>query len=100
MGRRQLASILTAGPSIWQPGRWRQIRWDLPLATGYSPGVRLHPNPPRLITVAIAVALAVVGVVLALPVPAAIDLLRPVTDVTASFGLGATAETGWLCRVV
>jgi hypothetical protein len=56
----------------------------------------LHPNPPRLITVAIAVALGVVGLALALPLAQAVDVVRPVIDVTAGFGLGATRETGYL----
>ena len=62
--------------------------------------MRLHPNPPRLITVVAAVALAVVGVVLAVPITPALELLAPVTDISAGFGLGATAETGWLALFV
>ena len=58
--------------------------------------MRLHPNPPRLITVGIAIALAVIGLILALPIAQLVDLLKPVTDITAGFGLGPTAETGWL----
>lgn len=57
----------------------------------------LHPNPPRLITVALAVGLAVIGFGLAWPVPAIVDLVRPLTELTAGFGLGPTPETGYLC---
>jgi hypothetical protein len=62
--------------------------------------MRLHPNPPRLITVVVAIALAVVGVILALPLAPFVDVLKPVTDVTAGFGLGPTVETGWLALFV
>jgi hypothetical protein len=57
----------------------------------------LHPNAPRLITVAVSVALVAAGVVLALPIQSALDLLAPLKDALASFGLGLTRETGYLC---
>lgn len=56
----------------------------------------LHPNAPRLVTVALSVALVVLGVVLALPVQGAVDLLAPLRDMLAPFGLGLTRETGYL----
>ncbi len=60
--------------------------------------MRLHPNPPRLVTVGVAVALAVIGVAFALPVDAAMPLLEPVLDpVAAAIGLGLDAELGYLC---
>ena len=59
--------------------------------------MRLHPNPPRMVTVALAVALAVVGVILAWPVDPAVALLAPVGDITRSFGLALDAQTGYLC---
>ena len=58
--------------------------------------MRLRPNPPRLITVGAAIALAAIGLVLAVPIVPLVELLKPVTDITAGFGLGPTAETGWL----
>lgn len=58
--------------------------------------MRLHPNPPRMVTVILAVALAVIGVVLAWPVEPAIAALTPVGDVAAGFGLGLNADTGYL----
>ena len=58
--------------------------------------MRLQPNPPRLITVGAAIALAAIGLVLAVPIIPLVELLKPVTDVTAGFGLGPTVETGWL----
>jgi hypothetical protein len=59
--------------------------------------MRLHPNPPRMVTVGLALALAVVGVILAWPIEPALNLLAPVADVTKSFGLALDAQTGWLC---
>lgn len=59
--------------------------------------MRLHPNPPRMVTVALAVALAVVGVILAWPVEPALALLAPVGDIAQSFGLAMDAQTGYLC---
>ena len=58
--------------------------------------MRLHPNPPRMITVVAAVALVVAGAALAWPVPQVVDLLEPVWAITRGFGLPPTAETGWL----
>ncbi len=56
----------------------------------------LHPNAPRLVTVAVSVALVALGIVLALPVPGAVDLLQPFADVIAPYGLGLDAGTGQL----
>lgn len=56
----------------------------------------LHPNAPRLVTVALSIALVAVGVVLALPVEGLVGLLAPLGDVLAPFGLGLTRETGYL----
>jgi hypothetical protein len=56
----------------------------------------LHPNPPRMVTVGIAVALLVVGVVLALPIPVAVDLLAPFSSILEPLGLGMTTDTGYL----
>ncbi|HYO44681.1 MAG TPA: hypothetical protein VES19_15890 [Candidatus Limnocylindrales bacterium] len=59
--------------------------------------MKLHPNPPRMVTVGLAVALAVVGVVLTLPIEPLVSLLAPVADVMKGFGLALDAETGYLC---
>jgi hypothetical protein len=40
--------------------------------------MRLHPNPPRLITVVVALALGVVGFILAWPVDQALPALEPI----------------------
>jgi hypothetical protein len=57
----------------------------------------LHPNPPRLVTVGLALALAAVGVILAWPVEPLVGLLAPVADITTGFGLGLDQQTGYLC---
>jgi hypothetical protein len=59
--------------------------------------MRLHPNPPRMVTVGLAVALAVVGVILAWPVEPAVALLAPIGDITQSLGLALDPQTGYLC---
>jgi hypothetical protein len=59
--------------------------------------MKLHPNPPRMVTVGLAVALAVVGVILAWPIDPAVGLLAPVGDITRSFGLALDAQAGYLC---
>jgi len=59
--------------------------------------MRLHPNPPRMVTVGLAVALAVIGVILGWPIEPAVSLLAPVGDVARSFGLALDTQTGYLC---
>jgi hypothetical protein len=56
----------------------------------------LHPNPPRLITVGVAVALLVIGAILALPIEPAMDLLQPVETVAAGYGLVLDRPIGYL----
>jgi hypothetical protein len=58
--------------------------------------MRLHPNPPRLITVAAAVALLVVGAILALPVTPALDLLDPLRDFAGGYGIRLDTQLGYL----
>ena len=57
----------------------------------------LHPNAPRLITVAVSIGLVALGVALALPVQGLLDVLAPVSDLLSPFGLGLTRDTGYLC---
>lgn len=59
--------------------------------------MRLHPNPPRLITVGIAIALGVVGFILAWPLEGLVPLLAPVGELVAPFGLALDRELGYLC---
>jgi hypothetical protein len=58
--------------------------------------MRLHPNPPRMITVGIAVALGVIGVVYAWPIDGLISVFAPVADLAGSFGLALDREMGYL----
>jgi hypothetical protein len=59
--------------------------------------MRLHPNPPRLVTVALAVALGVLGLALALPIDAALPLLEPVEPILSPLGLALDRQLGYLC---
>lgn len=58
--------------------------------------MRLHPNPPRMVTVVAAVALALVGVVLAWPIAPALALLAPVEAAIKPLGLALDPQTGYL----
>ena len=58
--------------------------------------MRLHPNPPRLVTVGLAVALALIGFIYAWPLDGLIPLLAPVADVLAGIGLNLNREMGSL----
>jgi len=59
--------------------------------------MRLHPNPPRLVTVIVALALAVVGVVYAWPIESLVPLLAPLADIVASTGFVLDQQTGFVC---
>jgi hypothetical protein len=61
---------------------------------------RLHPNPPRLITVGIAVALLIVGLALALPIPQIVDLLAALSGPLQTFGFALDRQFGYLCLFV
>jgi hypothetical protein len=56
----------------------------------------LHPNPPRLITVGVAVVLLVVGAILALPIEPALALLEPLETFAGQYGLALDRELGYL----
>ena len=57
----------------------------------------LHPNPPRLVTVALALALLVVGTIVALPIGQAVDLLAPLADLVEPYGIELNQPLGFLC---
>ena len=59
--------------------------------------MRLRPNPPRIVTVVVAVVLAAVGLVLAWPIDSLVGLLAPVGDVLAPFGIALDQQTGFIC---
>ena len=56
--------------------------------------MKLHPNPPRLVTVGLAVALAVIGFIYAWPLDGLIPVLAPVADALAGIGLDLNREWG------
>jgi hypothetical protein len=58
--------------------------------------MRLHPNPPRLITVAIAIALGVIGFVFLWPVEPLLPLLDPVRDLVGTIGITLDRELAYL----
>lgn len=49
--------------------------------------MRLKPNPPRLITVVVALVLGVIGFVFLWPVEPLLPLLDPIRDVLGAIGL-------------
>lgn len=59
--------------------------------------MRLQPNPPRLITVGVALVLGTVGLVYAWPIDALVPILDPVTDLLANVGLTMDRELADLC---
>ena len=50
-----------------------------------------------MVTVALAVALGVIGLSLAWPVTPVLSLLSPVADAVKGFGVAFDAQLGWLC---
>jgi hypothetical protein len=59
--------------------------------------MRLQPNPPRLITVGIALVLGAVGLVYAWPIDGLASILDPVTSQLATIGLTMDRELAFLC---
>jgi len=62
--------------------------------------MRLQPNPPRMITVVIALALGAIGLIYAWPIDSLVPILDPVTNVLANIGLTMDRELGYLCLFV
>ncbi len=58
--------------------------------------MRLQPNPPRMITVAVALVLGAIGLVYAWPIDSLVPILDPVTNVLSSIGLSVDRELGYL----
>ncbi len=59
--------------------------------------MRLQPNPPRLITVGVALVLGAIGLVYAWPIESLMPILAPVADLLANVGLTMDRELGNLC---
>jgi len=58
--------------------------------------MRLQPNPPRMVTIAVAIVLAVVGVAYAWPIDVVVNILDPLTNAGASIGVTMDREFGYL----
>jgi len=58
--------------------------------------MRLQPNPPRMITVVIALALGAIGLIYAWPIDSLVTVVAPITDIIASVGLTMDREMGYL----
>jgi hypothetical protein len=58
--------------------------------------MRLQPNPPRMITVGIALVLGVIGLVYAWPIDSLLPIVDPVTQVLSTVGLSMDRELGYL----
>jgi hypothetical protein len=59
--------------------------------------MRLQPNPPRLITVGIALAIGAIGLVYAWPISSLVPILDPLTNILGSVGLAMDRELAYLC---
>jgi hypothetical protein len=59
--------------------------------------MRLQPNPPRLITVGIALVIGAIGLVYAWPIDSLVPVLDPITDALGSVGLTMDRELAYLC---
>ena len=66
-------------------------------APGILRAMRLQPNPPRLVTVGIALLLGAVGLVYAWPIDGLASILDPVTEPAGDVGLTMDRELGFLC---
>jgi hypothetical protein len=59
--------------------------------------MRLHPNPPRFITVVVALVLVVVGLVFAWPIQNLVPIFHPLVTALASVGLKLDQDLAYLC---
>lgn len=60
----------------------------------------LHPNPPRLVTVVVALALLLVGLsATVLPIDIVNELLG-VLQQSIGLNIAVTTEVGWLCMLI
>ena len=65
------------------------------MARGILRRMRLQPNPPRLITVALV--LGAVGLAYAWPIESLVSVLTPLTDLLGQVGLTMDRELAYLC---
>jgi hypothetical protein len=66
---------------------------------GYPAGA-MQPNPPRGITIAIAVVLLVIGAILALPIPQGVKLLDPLATALGPSGIHFDRQLGYILLLV
>jgi hypothetical protein len=70
---------------------------ELLAASAILGAMQLQPNPPRVITVIVALVLAGLGVVYAWPLDSLVSVLSPVSDIARSVGLTLDRTFGFLC---
>ena len=58
--------------------------------------MRMQPNPPRMVTILVAILFAVVGVAYAWPIDVVLNIVAPFTNLVASFGVTLNREFGYL----
>ena len=63
---------------------------------GILPPMRLQPNPPRMVTVVVALVIGAIGLIWAWPIDSLVPLLAPVESIVGSVGLSADRELGYL----
>lgn len=78
-------------------GRLGRVRPDAGGSGILANDMRLRPNPPRLVTVGIALVLGVIGFVYLWPVDPLLPLLEPVKSALAGIGLKLDRELAYLC---
>lgn len=58
--------------------------------------MRLHPNPPRLITIVIALVLGAIGLIYAWPIDSLVPVLAPLDQLLGTIGLSMDRELAYL----
>jgi hypothetical protein len=57
----------------------------------------LQPNPPRMVTVIVAIVLAALGATYAWPIDSLVSTLAPVAEMARSVGISLDRSFGYLC---
>jgi hypothetical protein len=60
----------------------------------------MNPNPPRMVTVLVAIVLLVIGAILALPIAQAANLLDPLAKALAPSGVHFDRQLGYVLLLV
>jgi hypothetical protein len=69
--------------------------WRAARQVGYA-AAAMQPNPPRGITIAVAIVLLVIGAILALPIAQAVNILDPLATAVASLGVKFDRQLGYI----